>query len=147
VRRKNIFCDKFHKIYSRTSVVTIKHRILTSLYRFVMQLEGIHVQQFNNIMWNHWPAIMNTSYVLQNIYDPLNSNLKKIPKKFLHKFHSYVCSVNVTHKIGRVTVTQKFLLFDSHVLTQICHHQVILEEYLNGDGIHINYNTSTQCVR
>jgi hypothetical protein len=130
VRKKNIFCNQFHEIYSRSSVVRIQHRMWTTLYGFAALLEGLQLQQFDKIMRNHRPARMNTSYVLQNIYGHLNSNLNKSQKKFSHKFHPYMCSVKFTHKNERVTVTQKFLLFGSqHVLTQIGHHQVILEEY------------------
>jgi hypothetical protein len=62
-----IFCDKFNEIYSRWSVVRIQHRMRTNLYRFPIHPEGLHVGQFNTIMWNHRPGRMDTSYVLQNI--------------------------------------------------------------------------------
>jgi hypothetical protein len=35
---------------------------------------------------------------------------------------------------------QMFLLISSHVSAQTGHHQVILEEYVNGDRLHINCN-------
>jgi hypothetical protein len=36
-----------------------------------------------------------------------------------------------------------FLLTNSqHVSAQIGHHQVVLEEYINGDGIHTTNNAS-----
>jgi hypothetical protein len=43
---------------------------------------------------------------------------------------------------------QMLLLINSqHVSVQIGHHhQVILEEYTNGDGIHINYNATIKCM-
>jgi hypothetical protein len=41
---------------------------------------------------------------------------------------------------------ETFLLFDSlHVSTQTAHHQVMLEEYINGDGIHVNCYASIKC--
>jgi hypothetical protein len=43
-------------------------------------------------------------------------------------------------KDGGVTVTQQ--MFSQHVSAHIDHHRVIIEEYTNGDGIHINYNDS-----
>jgi hypothetical protein len=36
------------------------------------------------------------------------------------------------------------LLIHSHVLAQIDHQQVNIEEYSNGDGIHMNCNASIQ---
>jgi hypothetical protein len=42
---------------------------------------------------------------------------------------------------------QMFLLINSqHVSAQIGHHQVILEEYTNGDAIFINYSASVKCL-
>jgi hypothetical protein len=42
---------------------------------------------------------------------------------------------------------QMFLLFDSlHVSMQIPHLQVILEEYTNDGGIHVNFNATINAV-
>jgi hypothetical protein len=48
------------------------------------------------------------------------------------------------NKSGGVTVTQTdgFLNGPQHVSAQICHNQVILEKYTNGDGLHINYSAT-----
>lgn len=63
-----------------------------------MQLEGLHVQQFNKSC----TVRMDILCVLQNVCDPLKSNVNA--KKLLHKFHT----VNFTQKDGRVTVAQRF---------------------------------------
>jgi hypothetical protein len=46
----------------------------------------------------------------------------------------------LTNKNGRITVTQTVLVTNSHVSAHISHHQMILEEYTNGDGINMNNN-------
>lgn len=55
----------------------------------------------------------------------------------------------MTDTNGGITVTQAIILLTNsqHVSDQIGYHQVILEEYINGDGIHINYDGTTEVFK
>jgi hypothetical protein len=44
--------------------------------------------------------------------------------------------VEMTNKNGRITFTSMSSLFHFHVSVQICHHQVIREEYTGRGGIY-----------
>jgi hypothetical protein len=46
-----------------------------------------------------------------------------------------------------VSHKQMLLLISSqNILAKIGHHQVIIVEYTNDEGIHINYNASIKCL-
>jgi hypothetical protein len=53
------------KIYSRSSVVRIHHRMWTRSCRFARHIEDLHVLEFSKVMWKHGPARMDASYVLK----------------------------------------------------------------------------------
>jgi hypothetical protein len=54
-------------------------------------------------------------------------------------------NTNENGKCGVTSHTQMLLVYNSqHVSAQIGHHQVVLEEYTNVDGILKNYNTSIE---
>jgi hypothetical protein len=41
------------KVQSRSSVARIDHRMWTSVHWFPRHLDSLHIQHFNNIIWNH----------------------------------------------------------------------------------------------